>query len=525
EVTYTDADNDDPVSLVVDITGVGTFNMVELDPADQNFKNGKVYYYVYTGGFPIGTHSYTITADDGTDTTSLGGTGPEIPVGDCPPSPPPSPPSPVINIYPISGTIKTWVTISGNNFAPSEDNITVTFEGTPVQLTPLGSTQYGSSPGTVKANASGAFSAKFKVPISRPGPKTVDAYGNTTPASNVPNRTFTVICILPPPYPPPAGFQPPTDTISPQSIITYPKTNAKLKGNYITVRGTASDNNEVVKVEVSFDNGSTWYTASGTDTWSYRWRLPTDGIYTVRSRATDNEGNAELIGDKVTVVIDNTPPEVTITTELESITSQTEFKLTGTVIDNDMVKRVEITTDGGDNWTPLQANGEWTYTWIPSDGEYIIQVRAWDDVSHSGYSEQVSIIIDTTPPELYIDTIDGTLVTEETFIITGRASDKNGVKSVQISFNDQSFENVDGLDSWEYIWVVPDALGDYRVVVKAQDTAGNETPQEITLSVGVPPTEGILPAISSRQLYLILIVMAGVLIGAAVILLVVYFRG
>ncbi|MGD2250158.1 MAG: IPT/TIG domain-containing protein, partial [Candidatus Methanofastidiosia archaeon] len=78
KVTYTDADNDDPVSLVVDITGVGTFNMVELDPADNYYKDGKVYYYDYTAGLSVGTHSYTITADDGTDTTSLGGTGPTV---------------------------------------------------------------------------------------------------------------------------------------------------------------------------------------------------------------------------------------------------------------------------------------------------------------------------------------------------------------------------------------------------------------------------------------------------------------
>ena len=32
KVTYTDQDNDDPVSITVNITGVGTFNMSELDP-------------------------------------------------------------------------------------------------------------------------------------------------------------------------------------------------------------------------------------------------------------------------------------------------------------------------------------------------------------------------------------------------------------------------------------------------------------------------------------------------------------
>jgi hypothetical protein len=77
-VTYIDDDNDDPVSIDITITGVGTFAMTELDPSDQYFKDGKVYYFDYTAGLSVGTHSYTITADDGTDTTSVGGTGPTV---------------------------------------------------------------------------------------------------------------------------------------------------------------------------------------------------------------------------------------------------------------------------------------------------------------------------------------------------------------------------------------------------------------------------------------------------------------
>ncbi|MBU7021505.1 MAG: IPT/TIG domain-containing protein [Theionarchaea archaeon] len=526
QVTYKDSDNDDPASFTITITGIGTFSMSELDPEDTYYKDGKVYYYVYSGGFPIGTHSYTMTADDGTDTTSVGGTGPEIPVGDC--GPPPPSPVPRISIFPIAGPTGIWVTVSGTGFSSNEDNIRVTFAGTPVSLAPLGSTVAGTSTGTVRANSSGNFSAKFRVPPSSPGIKQVDASGASTPASSVPNRTFTVLTLPLIPHFPPPSAQPPTDTISPNSIITYPQTNSKLKGTYITVRGTASDNNEVVKVEVSFDNGSTWHTASGTLNWSYRWRLQSDGVYTIRSRATDDEGNTELVGDAVVIVIDNTPPVVAFDPgiQLQEIETETTFELKGTASDNDVVKRIEITTDGGSTWQPVEgAVSTWTFSWNPVDGEYVLQVRAWDDLGHVGYSEEISVIIDTTPPELYITTPDRSTVTGDSFLISGSAYDRNGVVSVEVAVNDEPAQLAQGTDSWTYQWIVPATEGTYTITVTACDAAGLETSAGIQLIVGEPAGEGLLGGLDSRTTLLMIAAGAGVLIAVAAALLFIYMRG
>ncbi|MBU7013366.1 MAG: IPT/TIG domain-containing protein [Theionarchaea archaeon] len=525
QVTYTDTDNDDPVSLTITITGIGTFAMSELDPGDTYYKNGKVYFYVYSGGFPIGTHSYTITADDGTDTTSVGGTGPEIPVGDC--APPTPPPAPRISIFPIAGPSGIWVTVSGTGFSANEDNIKVTFAGVPVSLTPLGSTVPGTSAGTVKANSTGNFSAKFRVPPSSPGIKQVDASGASTPASSVPNKTFTVLAMPLPPHPPPPSAQPPTDTISPNSIITYPQTNTKHKGTYITVRGTASDNNEVTKVEVSFDNGVTWRAASGTVSWSYRWRLPSDGIYTIRSRAIDDEGNTELVGDAVMIVVDNTPPVVAFDPglQLKEIESQTSFELKGTALDNDVVRRIEITTDGGDTWQPVEGPvGTWTFSWYPVDGEYTLQARAWDDLGQAGYSEEISVIIDTTPPELYITTPDRSTVTGDSFLITGTAYDLNGIATVEVAVNGEPPQEAQGTESWTYQWIVPTAEGTYTIAVTARDRAGLETSAQIQLIVGQPTGRGLLEGLDTRTTLLMVAAGAGVLIAVAAALLFIYMR-
>jgi len=519
QITYKDADNDDPVSIDITITGIGTFAMSELDPEDQNFKNGKFYYYVYSGGFPIGMQSYTITADDGTDTTSLGETGPEIPVGDCVPSPPPT--SPSIGIYPVAGRSGVWVTVTGQGFQPDENNITVTFDSVAVPLTPLGSTLPGTASGTVKADASGNFSAKFKVPASRQGPKTVDAHGAATPASSVPNKTFTVIDPPIPPYHPPPSIQPPTDTISPNSIITYPQSSAKLKGTFVTVKGTASDNKRVVKVEVSIDNGTTWHTATGTETWSYRLRIPTDGIYTIRSRATDDEGNVELVGGRVTVIVDNTPPIVSIITKFSEIEPENSFDIKGIAMDNDLVRKVEISFDGGATWNIIEEIGEWTYSWNPADGAYTVQVRAYDDLQHVGYSDIVQVTIDTIPPDLYVTTPSGSMVTEDTFLITGTAYDVNGVEKVEVSVGDDPYFDAQGTDSWSYLWVVPSTPGEYPIYIRAWDTSGHATLQEITLIVeGEAETE-----IGITRLQLIILMGVIILCGVGASLVYYYFRG
>ncbi|MBU7017255.1 MAG: IPT/TIG domain-containing protein [Theionarchaea archaeon] len=518
QVTYTDANNDDPISITITITGVGTFNMSELDPEDQYFTNGKVYYYVYAGGLPIGTHSYTITAHDGTDTTSVGGTDPEIPVGDC--APPPPPPNPLINIYPIAGPSGVLVTVSGTGFAALEDNITVTFSGVPVALTPLGSTPPGTSLGTVKASSTGTFSAKFKVPPSSPGHKPVDAYGDVTPASSVPNRTFNVISIPLPPYFPPPSAQPPSDTISPNSTITYPRSNDKLKGTTVLVKGSASDNNKVVKVEVSFDNGVTWHVASGTETWSYRWRLPSDGIYTIRSRATDDEGNVEMVGGRVTIIIDNTPPMVTITTEFKEIENENDFTITGIAEDNDMVRKIEISTDSGNTWILVEGTAEWTYPWTPSDGMYTLQARAWDDLGHLGYSDVITLIVDTTPPELYINTPDRTEVSGDSFLISGTAYDVNGIDFVEVAIGEESYQKAQGTDSWTYLWILPEQPGEYLIYIRAWDKAGLTSFQEITLIV----VQGGGRVFGLSTMQLIIIAGAVVAVVVAAVLLILYFR-
>ncbi|MFA5896389.1 MAG: fibronectin type III domain-containing protein [Thermoplasmata archaeon] len=92
---------------------------------------------------------------------------------------------------------------------------------------------------------------------------------------------------------------PPADTTYPTVAITSPTAGSTLTSKTVTVSGTASDNVGVQKVELSTD-GTTWYLASGTTSWSGTLTLG-EGPNTIYARATDTSGNTATVTLSVTV--------------------------------------------------------------------------------------------------------------------------------------------------------------------------------------------------------------------------------
>jgi len=96
------------------------------------------------------------------------------------------------------------------------------------------------------------------------------------------------------------------DTTAPSSSITSPSDGATLSGTVYTITGTADDGagSGVAVVDVSTNGGVSWSFANySSGTWSYAWTLPPRGRFNIRSRATDNSGNAESPGPGVTVSV------------------------------------------------------------------------------------------------------------------------------------------------------------------------------------------------------------------------------
>ncbi len=91
------------------------------------------------------------------------------------------------------------------------------------------------------------------------------------------------------------------------SEITKPLNGSVFKATVLTIQGIAVSPLGVDSVEVSPDNGTNWYPATGTTSWSYEWNIPGDGTYVLKSRAIDSSG-IETPANDVTVTIDSTLP-------------------------------------------------------------------------------------------------------------------------------------------------------------------------------------------------------------------------
>jgi hypothetical protein len=91
---------------------------------------------------------------------------------------------------------------------------------------------------------------------------------------------------------------PVSDKTLPVSTIETPVNGLTVEANtLVTISGTASDLNGVNRVEISVDDGKSWQTVAGTTNWSFSWIANGSGTIVIRSRAIDNNGNAEKTGN------------------------------------------------------------------------------------------------------------------------------------------------------------------------------------------------------------------------------------
>lgn|GEM_PF-2606727 len=103
-----------------------------------------------------------------------------------------------------------------------------------------------------------------------------------------------------------------SDFTAPVSSVTTPTSGATVPWvDDVTIAGTSSDTGGtgVVRVDVSTDNGVSWYSASrigGTwDNWTYLWEAPLSfGPHTVLSRAVDAAGNVGPASSPVLVTVE-----------------------------------------------------------------------------------------------------------------------------------------------------------------------------------------------------------------------------
>ena len=80
------------------------------------------------------------------------------------------------------------------------------------------------------------------------------------------------------------------------SYINYPVSGQDINGSTLTIRGSSLADAGIRVVEVRVGADPDWHVALGTGNWTYTWPLTglQPGTYSVRARATDNSGDAEI---------------------------------------------------------------------------------------------------------------------------------------------------------------------------------------------------------------------------------------
>ncbi len=259
------------------------------------------------------------------------------------------------------------------------------------------------------------------------------------------------------------------------TLITTPPTADALLTNDPTpeLTGTVPAAGAAVSVTVAGQTLSATNNGDGT------WTLPNDalaplaeGTYDVAVRATDPAGNFLIDATANELVVDLTPPSVTVDT---LVTVDTTPALSGTV--DDPSATIMLTVNGQTLPAANLGDGRWSLAGgmlapLPS-GTYDVQAAATDTAGNTGY--------DATTDELFVDN-DAPIVTvypkstnDTTPELTGTVSDLSSV-IVVVTVSGQSLPaTVNGNGTWTLPNDALSALseGVYDVQVAAMDALGN----------------------------------------------------
>ncbi|MDI6791475.1 MAG: Ig-like domain-containing protein, partial [bacterium] len=311
------------------------------------------------------------------------------------------------------------------------------------------------------------------------------------------------------------------DKTYPASYISTPARGAVL-GSLPQVKGTATDGlSSIAKVEISiWKNGlywknttwvtpPTWLPVNGTTSWSYIWPAGLmSGSYTLTSRATDAAGNEEIPVLSTTFILDTEGPVSRITSPQSGAILQSLAQIAGTAGDEESgIKKVEVSirneTDqtywNGSHWVtqeywlPAMGTANWSFPWPALGGGcYLVTVKSratnGADIQETP-GPGVSFTVDDAPPSTvinapregdvltYLGQITGTIQDGCTPIDRVEVAIKqkttgsywNGAKWLPA----QSWLRANGTSSWALTWPGLIGNGEYTILGRTVDQAGN----------------------------------------------------
>ncbi len=339
----------------------------------------------------------------------------------------------------------------------------------------------------------GTFRTLAADPAASPTPTVTSAGGSVTatptPTSVVDQTVIPTATPAPTPTPVP-------DTAGPVAVLTNVPTEVVQRVGVL--EGLATDASRVVLIEYRVDGGG-WEqvdTNPVPNTKSARFSFDpgslTSGEHQIQVKAIDERGN-EAVSGVYQVMVDADPPVIEFNSSLAEAYKEAP-ELRGRVTDGTLVARVEFSTDGGQNWLPVndgyeprarQAN----YSFVPTvgeDGNYAVWVRATDGLGNVVEQSVGELVIDRLPPMVGLGSLTfgpQLLSPDEYGVVRTLAGVQHvlamtgtgGIVEMKVRIGSKtiSMQNIGDL-VWKGTFRL-DEVGVYPVSVWARDGAGNVT--------------------------------------------------
>jgi len=290
------------------------------------------------------------------------------------------------------------------------------------------------------------------------------------------------------------------------------------EGDYVDgmvlIAGTASDDKGISLVELSFDNGASYVSATGTGNWEYSLntaemsaddppaRLYLDGALPIRLRVRDTSGYFAY--DFLNLIVDNDGPIVSI---INPKLDQSVNGFVPIVGIGSRVSTVNVRVESLDplhpydtGWVEASGSVVWSYVLDATDlaeTDYQVSVQGFRDSPLTvGTVVTRTFNVDKTIPQVaFTAPASGTDVVvylQDTVLFEGTAEDNNGIASVDVSFNGGvTWTPATGASPTWSISLDTNTLGDgiRTVVARAKDTTGLYATANIPVNIDNKPPE------------------------------------
>ncbi|MBN2442627.1 MAG: hypothetical protein JXJ04_14830 [Spirochaetales bacterium] len=267
------------------------------------------------------------------------------------------------------------------------------------------------------------------------------------------------------------------DQTVPEIAITNPVHGAILQGN-VLMEGTAADENGIKSVIVNPNQADQFIDTGDTSPWDYIFDSTTvaDGEIIITALATDN---ADLYSiTNIAVIVDNTPPDVTITSLEDRATVSGIINFSGTADDTQSLDRIMVKVSGG---AEDLASGTTTWTYPvdttlldPINNPHTLSVIAYDTAGNFT-EEQIDIYVDQSPPSIAItDPLPLSYVRGSSVTIQGTVSNMTGTDTMEIDISDgNGFVSIGTFDGTNWSHTIDSSIygsdGLRTLTLRAQD--------------------------------------------------------